>query len=451
MNNLNDIKYKTGEYLSKKIINLISNLSDDNLERLMFIVEKTTPKTHKGIVSKVMTLFKKNHPSLDLVKNFIRNTDTNCRDKLFINLILNGLILNQKKRNKFLRNQDLYVPTTILISPTMRCNFKCKGCYANDYKQEDGLSFEVVDRIVKEGKELGVAFYTMLGGEPFIWKDLFKLFERHKDTYFQVYTNGSLINENVVNKLLELGNVMPMFSLEGFDEKTDRRRGKGTYKHLTKVMSLLKNRKIPFGYSVFVTRENVEEVMSDEFVDMMIGKGAYIGWHFMCMPIGNKPDLKMMITPKQRVYMLKRGTEIRATKPLFIIDFWNDAPFVKGCIAARCYIHINSNGDVEPCIFTHFAQDNIKEKSLKEVLQSDFFKAIRKRQSYNDNLFLPCMLIDHPNVFREIHEEVKIRSTHPGAESLINKLKPGIDKYSKEVKKLYKPIWEDFKNRKYSK
>ena len=120
-------------------------------------------------------------------------------------------------------------------------------------------------------------------------------------------------------------------------------------------------------------------------------------------------------------------------------------------VANRNLTHINSNGDVEPCIFTHFAQDNIKEKSLKEVLQSNFFKAIRKRQPYNKNLFLPCMLVDNPEVFREINKEVKIRPTHPGAESLTNKLKPGIDKYSKEVKKLYKPIWEDFKSKRNSK
>ncbi len=447
MKNFNDLKIKTREYLGKQVINFISNLSDENLKKVLFLLEKAAPKTHKRIVIRVRELFEQDHPSLQLAKNFIRNANKNCRDKLFINLLLNGLLLNQKKRNLALEN-NLTVPIIILISPTMRCNFNSNGCYANDYKQEDDLSFEMVDSIVKQGKELGVGYYTILGGEPFIWKDLLKLFEKHKDSYFQVYTNGSLINGQVADKLLELGNVMLTLSLEGFAEKTDKRRGKGTYDNIMKVMDLLKSRGIPFGYSVVPTRESVEEVISDEFVDMMIEKGAYMGWYFLYMPIGDKPDLNMMPTAEQRKYMLKRDKEIRDTKPLFIVDFWNDAPYVGGCIAGKYYVHINSEGYVEPCIFTHFAQDNIKEKSLKEVLNSNFFKAIRKRQPYNDNLFLPCMLIDNPEVLREIHKEVKIKPTHPGAESLLNELSEGIDEYSEKVKKVYDPIWKEFKKNK---
>ena len=90
MDSFNEIKYKTSEYLSKKVLNLISNLSDDNLERLMFVVEKATPKTHKNIASTVRRLFKEGHPSLILAKNFIRNTDDNCRNKFVTNFILNG-------------------------------------------------------------------------------------------------------------------------------------------------------------------------------------------------------------------------------------------------------------------------------------------------------------------------------------------------------------------------
>ena len=449
MNNFSEFKDKTKEYLSKQVIDLISNLSDENLKRIMFLAEKTTPKTHRRIATGVKKAFERGHPSLDLAKNFLRNVDKNCRDKFVINFILNGLILNQKKRNRNLEENNLTVPISVLISPTMRCNFRCKGCYANDYKREDDLPFELVDKVVTESKELGVSFFTMLGGEPFIWGDLLKLFEKHNDAYFQVYTNGSLINENIADKLLELGNVAPMISLEGFGEETDKRRGKGTYEHLIEVMSLLKNKRIPFGYSVLVTRNNVEEIVSDKFVDMMLDKGAYIGWYFLYMPIGKNPDLSSMPTPEQRKYLLEQGKRIRNSKPLFIIDFWNDAPSVGGCIAGKFYIHVNSAGDVEPCIFTHFAQDNIRDKSLKEILQSDFFKAIRKRQPYNENLLLPCMLIDNPEVLRDIHKEIKIKPTHQGAENLFSdELKEGIDKYSKEVKKVYAPLWEEYKKRK---
>jgi MoaA/NifB/PqqE/SkfB family radical SAM enzyme len=199
------------------------------------------------------------------------------------------------------------------------------------------------------------------------------------------------------------------------------------------------------GFSVDVTRENADTVTSDEFIDLMIEKGAYIGWYFLSMPIGKCPGIDFMPTPEQRNKLRQRRDYIRENKPLFIIDFWNDAPFVGGCIAGRQYIHINSQGDVEPCIFVHFATHNIKNCSLREALKSPFFKAIRERQPFNDNLFLPCMLIDNPEVFREVHAQICPYPTHEGAETIVTdkNLESELDKYSKSVKEIYEKVWEE--------
>jgi MoaA/NifB/PqqE/SkfB family radical SAM enzyme len=332
---------------------------------------------------------------------------------------VHGLLLNQKHRQKE-GKKGIVTPTTVLISPTMRCNLKCVGCYAGKYSKKDDLPFEVVDRVMKEAKDMKIGFFTILGGEPFIRKDLFKLFEKYNDYYFQVYTNGTLMTESMCKKLKELGNVFPQISIEGFEKHTDLRRGKGVFKKLMKAMALLRKYKIPFGYSVCVTRKNVKEVFSDKFVDFMIKQGAILGWHFLYMPVCGDPDMELMPTPKQRVWMLRRVEKIRATKPIFMIDFWNDAPHVGGCIAGKEYIHITSEGFVEPCIFTHFAVDNIKNKSLKQCMNSKYFKALRKKQPYNENLFLPCQWIDNPEISREMSKRFKnLKATHPGADDIL--------------------------------
>jgi hypothetical protein len=108
-------------------------------------------------------------------------------------------------------------------------------------------------------------------------------------------------------------------------------------------------------------------------------------------------------------------------------------------------MHINHKGDAEPCIFAHFSTHNIKKCSLREILNSPYFKAVRKRQPFNDNLFLPCMLIDNPNAFRDIYQESCPYPSHPGAETLIEdeKLKSELDKYSKSVKEVYEKVWEE--------
>jgi hypothetical protein len=170
------------------------------------------------------------------------------------------------------------------------------------------------------------------------------------------------------------------------------------------------------------------------------------------MPVGKAPDIKLMPTPKQRVMLFERGKKIRKKYPIFLIDFWNDAPLVGGCIAGKYYMHITSSGDVEPCIFTHFAVDNVKDKTILEIIQSEYFTELRKRQPYDENLLLPCMWIDHPEVAREIHKKFNVYPTHEGADTILKneKIKKHLDKYSKEVKKEYDKIWAEEQKEKCS-
>lgn len=441
------MSHPTKKALIKQIINVSSKFSNENLIRIMYLVEKIVREKDKSKARRLRALLKQNHPSLRLIRNILTNYDPNCVNKFINNFIIEGLMDNTGWREDQ-KKQGNAAPFTVLISPSMRCNLNCVGCYANSYSKKDDLGYELVNRVVKEAKELKTVYFTILGGEPFIWEDLFKLFKENSDCYFAVYTNGTLINDSLCQKLKQVGNVMPMLSIEGFEKKTDERRGKGVYKKVLAAMDLLKKHKILFGYSVCVTRKNQEIVFGDEFVDLMIEKGAIIGFYFLFMPVCGNPDMSLMPTPLQRVNMLERRNYIRGNKPLFIVDFWNDAPYVGGCIAGKYYFHITSKGDVEPCIFTHFAVDNIKEKSLKECLNSNYFKTLRKKQPFNENLLLPCQWIDNPEVSREMYEKFNLKSTHTGADDILTseKLKKSMDIYAKEVKKLYDPIWEKGRN-----
>lgn len=440
---------KVRDSIKKKVIKGIlvslSDSSNENILRLVNGFEKITPKEHKEIINSVKTLIKENHPSVNFIKRILRDIDPNCRDKLVENLIIQGFLLNQQKRKK-VQKEGSFTPTTVLISPTMRCNLRCTGCYAGNYSKNDDLDFDTFDRIVTEAEDMGVAFFTILGGEPFVIKDtLFKICKKHNKSYFQVYTNSTLLTEEVIKEIRDLGNILPTLSIEGYKKETDERRGKGIYDKIMVTMDLLKKYRIPFGYSVSVTSKNAELISSEEFIDFMIKKGAYVGWHFLYMPVGLDPDLKLMPTPKQRKMLRDRWVHIRATKPLFVIDFWNDAPAVGGCIAGKQYVHINSKGDVEPCIFTHFAIDNIKKKSLKEVMNSEYFKYLRSRQPYGENLYMPCMWIDHPEVGREVHAKFGCYPTHPGADTILKdkNVRVNLEKYSKEVKELFDPVWKE--------
>ncbi len=432
-------------HTAKTILPMIARMSEGERGGLFHIAERLA-MGHFGnpLVRALAQMGLEGRPAAELGRRIIRQTSPHCRSTLITNFILRHVWQGGERRNKTRTEDGLWVPWTYLISPTMRCNLRCAGCYAGSYSQKDDLEFGLIDRVLAEGKELGIYLVTILGGEPFVSEDMWEIYRRHNDVAFLVFTNGTLMSKEAAAKLGQLGNVFPLFSIEGFEAETDARRGRGAFRKVMQGMDNLREAGVPFGFSSMVTRYNVDTILSDEFTDMLIAKGCLMGWHFLYMPVGREPDTNLMPTPEQRERMRVEGARrIRATKPIFVADFWNDAPYVGGCIAGgRHYFHINSCGDVEPCIFCHFAVDNIKEKSLREVLNSPFFRAIRARQPFNENLLRPCMLIDNPHEFRQIWQEQRPYSTHPGADCLVTNLSVKLDEYAEGVAKVLDPAWE---------
>jgi hypothetical protein len=128
---------------------------------------------------------------------------------------------------------------------------------------------------------------------------------------------------------------------------------------------------------------------------------------------------------------------------MILVDFWNDGALVGGCIAGDRYLHINCRGDVEPCVFVHFSVDNIRKKTLAEILNSEFFHAIRRRQPYTRNYYRPCLVIDHPHLLRQVVEESGAHPTHPGAETILTQLSDHMAHYASAYGKLADSLWEE--------
>ncbi|WP_229234887.1 metal ABC transporter solute-binding protein, Zn/Mn family [Candidatus Methanoliparum sp. LAM-1] len=164
-----------------------------------------------------------------------------------------------------------------------------------------------MDRLFTKAKELGIYWAAMSGGEPFVYPCLFELAGKHNDMAFMVYTNGTLIDEEAAGKIVEVGNLSPTISLEGRRERTDVRRGAGTFDKVIGAMDLFKERGVIFGVSITITRDNVMEVTIDDFIDFLVDKGVTYGWFFHYIPIGRNPDPELMVTPEQRAYLAVAG------------------------------------------------------------------------------------------------------------------------------------------------
>ena len=380
-----------------------------------------------------------------MLKHRWRKLAPNVRKRMVENMVGNYFI-NARERRYRMEEENGCSPLLFVISPTMRCNLKCTGCYSANYDRTDAMDFGTLDRIMKEAKEMGIYYVVVSGGEPFAREDLLTLFEKHSDMIFMVYTNGTLIHtKKLASKLANLGNVVPCISVEGYEKDTDERRGAGTYQKIINAMDEMKENGVFFGYSVTPTKYNNELLVSDEFVDFMIRKGASIGWYFNYMPVGRQPDTELMTTPAQRAYRWKRIIELRDVKDIAIADFWNDGVLTGGCIAGgRSYFHINAAGDVEPCVFSQFSVDNILHKSLKDAVLSDFFRAIRSRHGEMSNPLRPCMIIDRPQVLRDHVKRFGAKPSQPGGETLLSgKLAAEVDKIASEWKDYADKIWAE--------
>ena len=299
------------------------------------------------------------------------------------------------------------IPWLILMDPTSACNLHCTGCWAAEYGHKLNLSYEDLDRIITQGKELGIYFYMYTGGEPLVRKaDIIKLCEKHYDCEFHAFTNGTLVDDAFCEEMQRVGNLSLSISLEGFEEVNDLRRGVGVYDKVMAAMDKLKSHGLIFGTSICYTSKNIETVTSDEFLDMIIEKGCRFTWYFHYMPVGNEAAVDLLPTKEQRKYMYHRVREIRGAtggKPIYAMDFQNDGEFVGGCIAGgRNYCHINANGDVEPCVFIHYSSANIKEVSLLEALKQPLFMAYRDHQPFNNNHLRPCPMLENPEILQEM-------------------------------------------------
>ena len=254
-----------------------------------------------------------------------------------------------------------------------------------------------------------------------------------------------------------LGNISVAMSLEGFEQVNDGRRGQGVYQKVMHAMDLMQKYGLLYGLSICYTRANIDTITSDEFLDMIIDKGCSYAWYFHYMPVGNDADSSLLPTMEQRQYMLKRVRQIRHEKMLFTMDFQNDGEFVGGCIAGgRNYLHINPNGDVEPCVFIHYSNVNIHDVTLLEALNQPLFQQYRNHQPFNKNLLRPCPMLENPEILQEMVKASGAHSTDmqspESAEHLCGKC---VD-YAKDWAPIADEIWakkehpehnyENFKN-----
>jgi len=484
------VKRALAHHLSRGSILLASSLVERALynDMLRMVVMK---EIEKHVIAQMETTADPRWPKqvqqdkADMVRAIIGSADRALKRKQISRKVLErlvkaflvNLVLQQDKKAASAiegfkhRHEGQSPPATIVVSPTSICNLRCIGCYASSEAKGSQLQWEIFNRILCEAKNLwGLRFFTISGGEPLAYrsqgKTLLDAVTEHSDCFFMMYTNGTLIDEAMAQKMADAGNLVPAISVEGFRTLTDQRRGAGVFDKILRAMANLRQVGVPFGISLTATRQNAEEIFSEPFLDFFFNEQqAVFGWLFQYMPIGRSYTLELLITPEQRLTMWRRTWQIIRHRKIMMADLWNCGTVTNGCIAAgqdggSGYLYIDWNGQVMPCTFVPYAAANLQKiyargGDLDTVLDLPYFRAIRHwqreyalgkgdRTEYG-NLLIPCSLRDHYDSGRRL---IAAYGPEPedqaAAEALADdEYRRGMISYDNALRNLFDPIWED--------
>lgn len=290
-----------------------------------------------------------------------------------------------------------FFPAFVMISVTERCNLNCSGCWVSAGGKKT-LTIAQLDGIITEGKWQGSYFFGILGGEPLMYKGLLELFEKHSDCYFQLFTNATLLTEEIAFRLKKIGNVTPLISIEGLEEESDARRGKDdVFNRTLRGVRACRKARLIFGVAASICRSNYEELVSRTHIERVAKEGALYLWYYIYRPVGAVPNVENALTQEQIRNFRRFIVDQRMDAPLFIIDtYWDDKGKALCPAATGMSHHISPSGAVEFCPPLQMAKDFINENASNLATlfhDSTFLADLRKMTAETSR---GCILLENP-------------------------------------------------------
>jgi MoaA/NifB/PqqE/SkfB family radical SAM enzyme len=342
-------------------------------------------------------------------KRLLLETDKRLVWKAIWNFAFKGMRSVQKHKARLKRGE--FFPPFLYVSIVNSCNLRCQGCWVDVAAKQSRIEVDAMDRLIRESKAMGNSFFGILGGEPFMHGEILEIFKRHPDCYFQVFTNGHFITDQVARELRAVGNVTPLISIEGNEIVSDQRRGRGDVfsQSMQGIQNCLKH-KVLTGVCTSVCQTNFE-LVSEKWLDRLIEMGVMYTWFHIYRVIGPDANPQLALTPEQQLEIRKFVVEQRAKKPIVIIDAYYDGEGRALCPAATGFTHhISPWGDIEPCPVIQFAKESIyDERPLKEVIgKSEFLRDFREMAAEHTR---GCVVLERPDLLLQLAEKHGAKDT----------------------------------------
>ena len=344
----------------------------------------------------------------NIVRDAVRASLSNPRASAFM---ASFAVSDKKSASLRLKSEKngVHIPPFLIASIASACNLHCAGCYARgsgscgDTESHSSLSDSQWSRIFREAQDIGVSFILLAGGEPLMRRDVLERAAEFKKILFPVFTNGTMLEGKYIELFDKNRNLLPVLSIEGGEERTDHRRGKGVYASLCSVMDSLRNHGIFYGASITVTTENIGEIMSDQFIGGLYEKGCQVVIFVEYVPIA-PGSAGLAPAEYERLFMSKRLEELRADfSQMLFISFPGDELASGGCLASgRGFFHISPSGQAEPCPFSPYSDTDVRDKTLIQALSSPLFKSLREGACLEGSHSGGCVLFEKEDEVKKI-------------------------------------------------
>ena len=347
---------------------------------------------------------------LRMARRFALETDKRLLSKAVWMLGIKGLRSVAKHKRRLKKGE--FFPPFLYMSVINSCNLRCQGCWVDVAAKQHRIELDTANRVIAEAKAMGNSFFGILGGEPFMHKDLLKIFEANRDVYFQVFTNGHFITDEVAAELRRLGNVTPLISVEGSEIVSDTRRGReGVLNRTMAGLEAALRQKLLVGVCTSVCRTNIDDLVTERWVDRLIEMGVMYCWFHIYRPVGPEPNPDLALTSEEQKRVRQFVVDTRATKPIVVIDAYHDDAGNALCPAATGFTHhISPWGDIEPCPVIQLATDSVHDSAgLRETFNRDGF--LRDFRQAVAETTRGCVIMERPDLLVELANKHGARDT----------------------------------------
>jgi MoaA/NifB/PqqE/SkfB family radical SAM enzyme len=345
-----------------------------------------------------------------LAIRMLRETDPRLLWKLSYNFGYKGMRSVQRFKKRLKRGE--HFPPFLYISIINSCNLRCQGCWVKVDGPQQMIEATTLRRVITDAKAQGNSFFGILGGEPFMHPQLLDILAEHRDCYFQIFTNGQLITDEIAGELRRLGNATPLVSIEGTEVVSDRRRGRLNVlsRTLAGLDRCIKHRLL-VGVATSVCQSNIHELVREEWLRALIDRGVHYAWYHTYRPVGDMPAPELALTPEQVLHVRRFVVRMRAKLPIALVDaYWDDQGQALCPMATGISHHINPWGDIEPCPIIQFATDTIHDvRPLGEVMKSSAF--IRDFRETAAGVTRGCIVLERPDLVRQLVVRHSARDT----------------------------------------